>query len=61
MIFYRKNRKLDSGVLDPSSFFKRSRLDSDFKEFWGSSENAKRAKRFDDLAERFFGVVFNRI
>jgi hypothetical protein len=48
-------------VLDSSSFFKRSRLDSDFKEFWGSSENAKRAKRFGDLTEKFFGLIFSQI
>ena len=61
MIYYRKNRKSDSGILDASSFFKRHRLHSDFKESWESPENAKRAGRFDSLIEKFFGLVFSQI
>lgn len=61
MIYYRRNRKSDTGTLDASSFFKRSKLDNDFKEFWRSNENAKRAERFDNLVERFFAVVFDQI
>ena len=61
MIYYRKNRKGESGILDASSFFKRTKLDSDFKEFWISSGNAKRARKFDRLIEKFFEWVFSQV
>jgi hypothetical protein len=61
MAFYRKNRKTDSGVLDTSSFFKRSKLDCDFKDFWSSAENSKRVERCDHLLKKFLAVVNSQI
>ena len=61
MVFYRKNRKGDSGVLDASSFFKRSRLDGEFKQFWLSQENLKRAGRFEQKVQKFFDVAHGQI
>lgn len=61
MIFYRKNRRTDTDSLDASSFFKRFKLDTDFKKFWESPENAKRADRFDRRCEKFFEIIYVQI
>jgi hypothetical protein len=61
MAFYRKNRRGESGVLDTSSFFKRSKLDGEFKQFWLSQENHKRTRRFDQKIQKFFEAAHEQI
>ena len=61
MAFYRKNRRGESGLLDATSFFKRSRLDGEFKQFWHSKENLKRAGKFDQKIQNFFEVAHEQI
>lgn len=57
MDFYRKNRKTDSGNLDASSFFRHTKLHTQFKEHWSARANTERRKRFETRLQNFIERV----
>jgi hypothetical protein len=57
MDFYRKNRRTDSGNLDASSFFRHTKLHTQFKEHWCAKANSERRKRFEARLRKFIDGV----
>ena len=57
MDFYRRKRRSDSGNLDASSFFRHTKLHTQFKEHWSARTNAGRRKRFETRLQRFIEGV----
>jgi hypothetical protein len=57
MDFYKKRRKTDSGNLDASSFFKYTKLHTQFREHWSAKANTQRRRRFETRLQRFIDKV----